>query len=555
VKESGSFRSFRQGGVPMLFCSQQFLIFFAALFLAYWTLDRLWGRAICFALAAGYVGWEFADFWSAAGWALDSANCWHQWAQARDWPWGLAVSVAVTAVLAIYCGADRARVWLLLLASFCFYAAWNKGLAAIICATTTMDYLIARGLDSSAVPLRRRLLLLLSLTVNLGLLCYFKYANFFLDSLGDALRSAGATTSLPVLSVIVPVGISFYTFEAISYTVDVYRRRLPAERDLARFMVFILFFPHLIAGPIVRARDFLPQLTRRKRWDWYRLELGVRYFLLGLFKKLAIADRMAQFVDPVFADLGRYQTYTQWAALFAYALQIYCDFSGYSDMALGAAHALGYKLKLNFNLPYLSANLTEFWQRWHISLSSWLRDYVFFPLGGTRGGRWRTARNLLLTMTLCGLWHGASWNWLLFGLLQGLLLCGHRAFRAAAQVRPWLDGPLRTRPGTAARVALTFLVFMLTLVFVRSSTLAQAGTMFYRLFVPCGGAGSPLHLSGLAYTAVVVAVAHALGRQNRWRKIEERWPDLVRGCAYAAVFMLALLLAPATGKAFIYFQF
>jgi alginate O-acetyltransferase complex protein AlgI len=539
----------------MLFCSQQFLVFFAVVFVVYWTLDRRWARAAWMLLAVAYVGYTFASFWAPLEWALESAAHWQGWGESLGWPWGLAVSALGTTVLVRVLGVQRARVWLLLLASFCFYAAWNKWLAAIVCVTTLMDYWLARGMEASGSQPRRRVLLLLSLVVNLGLLCYFKYANFFLDSLGDALRAAGAQTSLPLLAVIVPVGISFYTFEAINYTVDVYRGRMPAERDLARFMVFILFFPHLIAGPIVRARNFLPQLHRRKRWDWYRLELGLRYFLLGLFKKLAIADRMAQFVDPVFADLSAYGTATEWLVLIAYALQIYCDFSGYSDMAVGAAHALGYKLTINFNMPYLSANLTELWQRWHISLSTWLRDYLFIPLGGTRGKAWLTARNVILTMTLAGLWHGASWNWLVWGLLQGLLLCGHRVFHAYAQGRPWLDQPLRTMPGTACRVGLTFTVFMLSLVFVRTATLAQAGTMFYRLVVPSAGQGLPMHLSGLAYTVVIVAFAHALGYRKRWLKIEASLPNPLRSCGYAALLMSALVLAPAAGKAFIYFQF
>ncbi|HZY90968.1 MAG TPA: MBOAT family O-acyltransferase, partial [Gemmataceae bacterium] len=292
----------------------------------------------------------------------------------------------------------RPRVWLLLAASFYFYACWNHWLALLVGLSTAGDYLLARGMDATAVSWRRRALLGVSLVGNLGLLCYFKYANFFLRSLEGALGAAGASASLPVLRVILPVGISFYTFEAINYTVDVYRRKVPAERDLGNFLLFITFFPHLVAGPIVRARDFLPQARRPKRWSWPRAQLGLQLFVLGLLKKLAVADRMALFTDPVFASPGQYSTGATWLAVLGYALQIYCDFSGYSDMALGCAHLLGYKLARNFDLPYLSANVSEFWRRWHISLSTWLRDYLFIPLGGSRGGRWRTCRNLLLTM-------------------------------------------------------------------------------------------------------------------------------------------------------------
>src|SRR5436190_13119461 len=277
---------------------------------------------------------------------------------------------------------QRPRVWLLLAASLYFYASWNKQLALLIAVSTALDYSLARGMEATQVAWRRRSLLGVSLVGNLTLLCYFKYANFFLASLEEALRSAGATASLPTLSVLLPVGISFYTFEAISYTVDVYRRRMPAERSLSNFMVFILFFPHLVAGPIVRARDFLPQTRRPKRWSWPRMQLGVGLLLVGLFKKLAVADRCALFADPVFAHPENYRCLAVWAGVLAYAVQIYCDFSGYSDMALGAAHLLGYKLAVNFRAPYLAANIEDFWRRWQASLSSWLRAYLFFPLCG-----------------------------------------------------------------------------------------------------------------------------------------------------------------------------
>jgi alginate O-acetyltransferase complex protein AlgI len=260
----------------MLFCSQQFVLFFSLIFLAYWAM-----------------------------------------------PW------------------RRPRVYLLLGASFYFYASWNKWLALIICASTLMDYLIALGLDASRSARWRRLLVGVSLAANLGLLAYFKYVNFFLDSLHQALAALGYAPRFTALDVILPIGISFYTFEAINYTIDVYRRKVPAERSLPNFMLFILFFPHLVAGPIVRARDFLPQVRRPKRWDWLRVQLGAEYFVMGLFKKLAIADRMALFADPVFADPGHYGTAAVWVAVVAYALQIYCDFSGYTDMAIGSAHLLG----------------------------------------------------------------------------------------------------------------------------------------------------------------------------------------------------------------------
>jgi len=450
----------------------------------------------------------------------------------------------------------RARVWLLLGASFYFYASWNHWLALIICVTSAMDYFVALGMERSERPLWRRTLLIGSLLVNLGLLVYFKYANFFLQSLEEGLKAAGAQASLPVLSVILPVGISFYTFEAINYTVDVYRRKVPAERSLANFLLFITFFPHLVAGPIVRARDFLPQVRRPKRWDWLRLQLGAQFFLVGLFKKLVIADRMAMYADPVFANPEAYRSGAVWIAVIAYALQIYCDFSGYTDMALGTAHMLGYKLALNFNMPYIASNISDFWRRWHISLSSWLRDYLFIPLGGSRGGRWLTARNFMITMTLGGLWHGAAWTFVIWGVLHGVYLIVHRAFADFCKTRPRLDGVLQSAPGTCLRVALTLLAVCVGWVFFRATTFTIAGTMLHRLVVPHAGLATPLWHWGVWLTVLVVVAAHLTATRTDFRrKLIVTTPAPALGVSYALLLTLILVLTPDTGKAFIYFQF
>lgn len=480
----------------MLFCSERFFLFFLVVFAAYWSMP------------------------------------WH-----------------------------RIRVWLLLLASFYFYASWNQWLAGLICVSTALDYWVARGMDSSPSPRVRRLLLLTSIVSNVGLLAYFKYANFFLQSIEQALHAAGSTATLPVLQVMLPIGISFYTFEAINYTVDVYRRQVPAERNLAHFMLFITFFPHLVAGPIVRARDFLPQIRRPKRWNWAQMQWGTGYFMLGLFKKLAIADRMALFADPVFADPGSYSTGAVWAAVIAYAVQIYCDFSGYTDMALGAAHLLGYRLAMNFDMPYLAPNISMFWRRWHISLSTWLRDYLFIPLGGSRNAgdparqRRRTAWNLMITMTLGGLWHGASWTFVVWGMIHGFLLIAHREFRDFAMHRPRLDRLLTSVPGTATRIAATFLAVCVGWIFFRATTLSAATTMLGRMFVPQAGLAPPLATISLWCLFGVVVIAHAAGHFELWKRAERLMPAPVVGLGYATAATAALFLALDSGKAFIYFQF
>src|SRR5262245_3893671 len=401
----------------MLFCSYEFVLFFSVIFSAYWLLDRPRVRLVLAILAGGYflwVGWQCLGIaagmdWSGLGEVASFSNPFPMLRAKLEFAlapmaiktaeipalvglkvhgaclgW-LAGIVLAGALVAMRSGHDRGRVWMLLLSSFYFYACWNAWLALLIGITTAMDYVVARGMDTLSHRRLRLSLLLVSLVINLGLLVYFKYANFFLDSLQTSLKTVGVTVAMPLLQVILPIGISFYTFEAINYTVDVYRRKIRAERNLGNFVLFITFFPHLVAGPIVRARDFLPQIYRRKRFSWARMQLGVQFFLLGLFKKLAIADRMALFADPVFANPDQYNSGAIWIATLAFTLRIYCDFSGYTDMALGAAHMLGYKLALNFNMPYLSRNVSEFWHRWHISLSSWLRDYLFIPLGGSRG--------------------------------------------------------------------------------------------------------------------------------------------------------------------------
>jgi alginate O-acetyltransferase complex protein AlgI len=394
-----------------------------------------------------------------------------------------------------------------------------------------------------------------SVVGNLSLLCYFKYANFFLDSLEAALIAGGASASLPVLKVILPIGISFYTFEAISYTVDVYLQRIRAERSLPNFMLFILFFPHLVAGPIVRSRDFLPQIPKRKRWNWTRMQIGVQYFLMGLVKKLVIADRMAYFSDPVFADPGAFETKAVWIAVVAYALQIYCDFSGYSDMALGSAQMLGFSLKKNFDLPYIAANVSEFWRRWHISLSSWIRDYLYIPLGGSRGRRWQIWRNLLLTMGLAGLWHGAGWNFIAFGVLHGVLLIVHREYSQWHAARPKLSRMLQSPPLRALAMLMTFVAVCVGWVFFRAQSFHEAQLVFGRMFVPSSGQGTPLHSNGFYFTLIFVIVCHVLAWNDRWKQLFDRVPSPMLGLGYAAAMCFALLLSPPASKAFIYFQF
>jgi alginate O-acetyltransferase complex protein AlgI len=463
-------------------------------------------------------------------------------------------------VFAIYWLTPRrwqmARIWLLVVASFHFYAAWSKDLAFLVTTTTLADYVFGRLMDLSQRKKLRFAVVLASITMNLGVLCYFKYRGFFLNELHDSLIQLGYNSGygkLDIAKIIIPFGISFYTFEAISYAVDVYRRKISAEKSLPRFLLFILFFPHLVSGPIVRAGDFLRQTHRPKRWNWLRVQVGVQLFLMGAFKKMAIADRMALFCDPIFKSPTEYSTGACWVAVLAYALRIYCDFSGYSDMAVGLAHLLGYKLTNNFNMPYISANVSEFWRRWHISLSTWLRDYVFIPLGGSRGGRWLNYRNLMITMTVGGLWHGAAWGYVLWGIAHGMMLVLNKRFQDFCEHRPKLDAALQTRLGTISRVLFTFFCVSMCWVLFQPE-FGKALAMFKQLFSFGLGKSLPLNNQSLWYTIAFVVICHLLVRSGAWQRIHARLPAPILGAGYAACLCLAMLLAPDTGTTFIYFQ-
>ena len=440
------------------------------------------------------------------------------------------------------------RMSWLVLASVVFYAAWNPWFILLISFTAGIDYVFAQQIERAVTPRRRKSLLIASLTINLALLGFFKYANFLLGACSGFLEVSGIHVAAPVLPIVLPLGISFYTFETISYVVDVYRRQLPAERNPLHYALYIMFFPHLISGPIVRAGQFLPQIRSRKHFDWPRFQLGVQLFLRGLLKKAALADRLALIVDPIFHRPADFSSATLWLAAIGYAVQAYCDFSGYTDMALGAAHVLGFKLPQNFNRPYLSASIGEFWRRWHITLSSWVRDYVYIPLGGSRATRWKTYRNLIVTMAVVGLWHGAGWTFLAFGVYHGVLLSLERACPLPA----WTNRGL----ARAVRIVLTFLLLCLGLVIFRGESLGQAMLMLGHMLRPIAGSTlSPLSIILAAAIILLVFAAHLLGHLRTGRKMARLVPVPAMGLALACQFLLTQLLMPADTRPFIYFQF
>ena len=442
---------------------------------------------------------------------------------------------------------EHRMAWLVA-ASIVFYAAWNPWFVLLIAFTAGADYFFALKIESAATPARRRFLLIVSLAISLSLLVFFKYAGFLVSSSAGLLALFGIHLSVPVLHIVLPLGISFYTFETISYVVDVYRGRLPAERNPLHYALYIMFFPHLISGPIVRPAQFLPQVRARKHFDWPRMQLGVQLFLRGLLKKAVLADRIALIVDPIFQDAAKYSSGTLWFAAVGYAIQVYCDFSGYTDMALGCAHALGFKLPQNFNRPYLSASIGEFWRRWHMTLSSWVRDYIYIPLGGSREGEWKTYRNLLVTMTALGLWHGAGWTFAVFGLYHGILLSLERALPYPA----WSNRGLPR----IIRIIWTFTLFCIGLAIFRSPSLGSAWVMLGRMFHPV--AGVELARGACLIAGAIVAAVFAgqlLGSVKRTRKVATLLPAPLMGAALAIFFLLIQLLIPADARPFMYFQF
>lgn len=316
----------------------------------------------------------------------------------------------------------RSQNALLVVASYVFYAHWDWRFLSLIAASSIVDYSVGIGLSATEHPRNRKLLLLVSIGVNLGILGFFKYFDFFVGSFVEAFALLGYSVSARGMDIILPVGISFYTFQTLSYSIDVYRRRVTPTRDILAFFAFVSFFPQLVAGPIERASSLLGQFQKKRTFEYGRAVDGMRQILWGLFKKVVIADNCAAYVNDIFADYGYYSGSTLFLGAFLFAFQIYGDFSGYSDIAIGVSRLFGVNLMRNFAYPYFSRDIAEFWRRWHISLSTWFRDYVYIPLGGSRGRTWMRVRNIFIVFLLSGLWHGANWTFVIWGVLNAIFL-------------------------------------------------------------------------------------------------------------------------------------
>ncbi len=474
-------------------------------------------------------------------------------------------------VVALYWASPiKLRVPILLVASYVFYMSWRPVFILLILGLTVVNYFFGFFIHRSEK--NKKPWLFAAVATNLLTLSFFKYAYFLNDVLASALKPLGMAPPAMPFDIILPLGISFFVFEFIHYVVDVYRGSEPIKSFLA-FSLFASFFPTQIAGPIKRFQDFIPQFLSPAKFSIKDFDSGVSLILLGLFKKVLLADNLAFFVQGGFQHPELFNSLDLWVFTYAFAFQIYFDFSGYTDIARGSAMLFGYKVPINFNLPYLAKNISEFWHRWHISLSTWLRDYLFIPLGGSRGSRWNVYRNLMITMSLGGLWHGASMHFLIWGVFHGAMLGLHKMFKEtrtwlAEHGHGWLSAAIDSKVGTVLSILFTFHVVCIGWVLFRADTVAIATDMLRKLFfidsiaggVPAYAMALPAINYPLIYPAIflllpVLALSHiVMGYVDKTKWVENS-PRLVKAAWCCALMLMILVFSPDKSPKFIYFQF
>ncbi len=445
-----------------------------------------------------------------------------------------------------------ARKSILLVASYLFYAAWNPFFVLLLYFSTVCDWILARKIYQSGSRKQKKLLLLASLGANLGLLCYFKYSEFLLNDVLEILGFIGIEFAPVDLGIILPVGISFYTFQTLSYSIDVYRDKIKPGSSLLDYALYVSFFPQLVAGPIVRAGQFLPQCLNPVFICRQRLGWGLTLTVTGLFMKVVFADGLlAPLVESVFDmphAFGRFET---WSAIFAYSGQIFFDFAGYSTAAVGLALCFGYDLPHNFRAPYAAVGFSDFWQRWHITLSTWFRDYLYIELGGNRSGSFRTGLNLLFVMLLVGLWHGASWMFVIWGGLHGLFLILEKIFYSIFK-----NSFAITRVTRVALILLTYLLISISWVFFRAPDMGTAWLIFANILTP-GIVQAPV--SGDALLAACLAFSllawHIIRRDKSIEQLFALTPPQLRGVILFVQLLMIYLFSSGDDRAFIYFQF
>ncbi|MEN8732921.1 MAG: MBOAT family O-acyltransferase [Bacteroidia bacterium] len=449
-------------------------------------------------------------------------------------------------------GSLSARNLFLLGASYFFYGYWDYRFLALILASSLVDYTVGLLLYKSVQQNRRKWLLFFSIAFNLGVLGYCKYLNFFIENFAGMLSSIGIVQDISTLSIILPVGISFYTFQTMSYTIDVYRKSINAEKNIVTFLTFVSFFPQLVAGPIERASNLLHQFNRKSKFNMDLGADGLRQILYGLFKKIVIADNCAVYANQAFADYHELSSpYIILGAVF-FAFQIYGDFSGYSDIARGVAKLLGFDLMKNFNFPYFSKSIGEFWHRWHISLSTWFRDYVYIPLGGSRGKRSVTVRNVFIIFVVSGFWHGANWTFIVWGVVHALLFVPSIFREKKDKISP-IEVSLSSRVLDFGKILYTFSLVCITWVFFRADSIEHSLSYLAGIF----------HLEHIPYNGYYLKFVPVLGLFIIWEWFNRHTEygfgvlpkhKMVRWCLYICVICIIIYFR-REDNAFIYFQF
>lgn len=448
---------------------------------------------------------------------------------------------------------------LIVVSSYIFYGWWDWRFLSLVLYSSLVDFLIGIALGKQENPVKRKLLVTISIIGNLGLLGFFKYYNFFLDNFITAFSFFGQEISARSLNVILPVGISFYTFQTLSYGLDVYKKRLEPTKDFIAFSAFVAFFPQLVAGPIERATNLLPQFYKARTFSYVKAIDGLRQVLWGLFKKVVIADNCAEYANMIFNNSADYSGSTLVLGALFFAIQIYGDFSGYSDIAIGTSRLFGFDLMRNFAFPYFSRDIAEFWRRWHISLSTWFRDYLYIPLGGSKGGTWMKVRNTFIIFLVSGFWHGANWTFIVWGALNAiyflplLLLKQNRANLGIVA-----EGKLFPGIRDFFAISLTFALTLFAWIFFRAASVGHAFSIIGEIFSP--SIFHAIELPKVSYVVMLLVVVFIMiewiGREGQYAiaRLEVRWSKPMRWALYYGI-VIAIFLFAGKGQDFIYFQF
>ena len=443
---------------------------------------------------------------------------------------------------------------LILVSSYVFYGWWDYRFLSLIVLSTIVDYVIGLNISTQSSKKNQKILLWCSLLFNLGVLGFFKYYNFFIDSWINLFSSIGYDIkSVWTLNIILPVGISFYTFQTMSYTIDIYRKQLKPTKDFISFASFVSFFPQLVAGPIERATNLLPQILNKREFKYDQGVQGLRLILWGMFKKVVIADSLAPMVNDIFENYQDFGGGTLWLGAIYFSFQIYCDFSGYSDIAIGTSKLFGFELMSNFKFPYFSRNIGEFWRKWHISLSTWFRDYLYIPLGGSKEGKWKSLRNIFIIFLVSGFWHGANWTFVIWGLFHAVLFIPSFVLKTNRKYVSSIiaEKSILPSPKEAVQVLTTFILVTIGWVFFRSETIDDSFNYFCKLFLDFDFPGSKRQ--GLIYLIVFISWEILLRKDERI--VLNFRSKILRQGTYVILLILVIIHSFGTKQSFIYFNF